>query len=542
MDSTVEYILRRHGDAKALRGNWETIWQDIADRVLPQAGDFTTIRSDGERRTELMFDATPALALQKFAAAIESFLTPRNQRWHMVTVSDPYLAKEHSVRAWLDEVTDTMFRARYSPKAAFASQTNEVYLGLGAFGTSGLFIDDDVRNAAVRYKSLNLAQTFILENQHGRVDTLFRCFKWTLRQIAQRWGAEKLPDKLRQRLEMHPDEKHEVLHYVGPREDYATDLIGALSMPWRSCYLLPHEKHKLEEGGYRVWPFGISRYMTTADEVYGRSPAWMALSNIRVLNSQKKSILKAAQKVIDPPLLASEDGVLSAFSQVPGAVNFGGLDSSGNQLVKPLITNAKIDIGLDMMDKEREIIASGFLLDVFQTLVENPQMTATQALELISERASLVSPILGRQQGEFLGSVTEREIDILANAGQLPPMPPEMIEAGGEYEIEYTSPMSRAVRASDGVAIVRTLEGLTPLAQIDPSVLDVFDTEMVARELSEINGVPAKVLRSPEAIKAMKEGRAQQAEAAALLEAAPSVTSAAANLVKLQANLGRPTL
>ncbi|QAZ38439.1 phage head-tail adapter protein [Methylibium sp. Pch-M] len=537
----IEALLRRFDRAKSLRSNWEGIWQEIGDRVLPQSADFNAIRTNGDRRTELMFDATPALALQKFGAAIESFLTPRNQRWHGLTVSDKSLQKNHRVRQYLDDVTETLFRVRYSARAAFAGQTNEVYLSLGAFGTGGLFIDDDVQSRVIRYKSMHLAGTHFLENQHGRIDTVFRCFNRTLRQIQQRW-PDKLPQKLAERLKTHPEEQVEVMHYVGPRTDYEPRRIGYPGMPWQSCYCIPSEKHELEEGGFRSWPFAVSRYMTSANEVYGRSPAWLALSNIKVLNEMKKTHLKAGHRVVDPPFLVSEDGVLQAFSTAPGYMNYGGLTSSGEPLVKPLVTGGKVELGLDMMEREREIINDSFLVTLFQILVETPSMTATEVMERAQEKAALLAPVIGRQQSEFLGSIIDREIDILANAGQLPEMPPELIEAQGEYAIEYTSPMTRAMRASDGVAIVRTVEALLPIAQVNPGVLDVLDMEAAARELCDINGVPTNVVRSPEDVQALKEGRAEQEQAAAALQAAPVVTAAAANLVKLQANSGVPAL
>jgi hypothetical protein len=537
--SDILAIARRMEIAKSLRANWDTTFQEIGDRILPQAASFNTTRTDGEKRTELMFDATAALALQKFSAAIESFATPRNQKWQGLTVTDQALKKSQRVKEYMDAVTNILFDVRYSPRAAFATQTNEAYLAFGAFGTGGVFIDDDTRQRVIRYKSLNLATTWVLENHHGLIDTVFRSFKRTLRQLQQRW-PDTFPEKYRQKLEKSPDDMIEVVHFVGPREDYEPSRLGKDGMPWRSCYFLPTDKHELEESGFRQWPFGICRYMTSADEVYGRSPAWLALSNIKVLNEMKRTHLKVGQKLADPPLLASEDGVLSVFSQAPGAMNFGGLDSNGNQLVKPLITGGRLDITMEMMDKEREVIGSAFLADVYRALVENPSMTATQALELISERAVLVAPVLGRLQSEFLGNIIDREIDILNEAGQLPEMPPELIEAQGEYRIEYTSPMSRAMRASDGVAIIRTLEAVTPLAQIDPSVLDRYKLDEAAAQIGEIYGVPPSIMRSAEDAAAMKEGRAEQAQAQQLLDAAPSVSAAAANLTKMQANLGGP--
>ena len=57
------------------------------------------------------------------------------------------------------------------------------------------FTDDDVKARCIRYKSLNLSQTYILENYHGLVDTVFRRFKRTYRQIEQKWPG-KMPPKM----------------------------------------------------------------------------------------------------------------------------------------------------------------------------------------------------------------------------------------------------------------------------------------------------------------------------------------------------------
>lgn len=534
-------LLRRFEAARGGRANWEDVWQQIADRVLPQASDFNTKRTDGDKRTEFMFDGTAALAAQKAVAAIGSFVIPPNQRYQKLTVSDKSLAKSHAVKTYMDTLTELLFDARYSPRAAFESQSGEALLQYFVFGTGLMFVDDAPQRAALRYRSLHLGNTYAVEGESGHVDTVYRTWTWSLRQIEQRFPG-KLPPDLAERLQKHPDETIEVCHAVMPRRDYDPGRLGYMGMPFASVYFLPSKKHMLEEGGYRSWPFGVARYMTSPGEVYGRSPAWLALSNIKVLNAQKKTILQAAQKIVDPPLLLPEDGILQAFSLAPGSLNYGGTNDQGQQLVHPLITNARVDIGLDMMDKEREIIGSAFLLDVFRVLVENPQMTATQTLELMQERATLMSPIAGRLESEFLGPITEREIELLTEAGQLPPMPQELIEAQGEYRIEYTSPMRQAMRASDAIAITRTFESVLPLADADPSVLDAFDIPLAARELAEINGVPAKILRDVEEIKARQEQRDQQQQLASMVEAAPAVSSAAANLTKMQAAGGRPQL
>jgi hypothetical protein len=148
-----------------------------------------------------------------------------------------------------------------------------------------------------------------------------------------------------------------------------------------------------------------------------------------------------------------------------------------------------------------------------------------------------------RIESEGFGPMTEREIAILTRAGALGQFPPELLEARGNYKIEYTSPMRQAMRASEAIAITRTLEQVLPLAESDPSVLDAFvSTAIIARELGEINGMPAKLLNSLEDIQARGADRAQQSQVAAAVQAAPQVSAAAANLAKMQANGGRPVV
>lgn len=529
-DATV----RRFETVRNNRGTWDDTFQQIAERVLPAAADFGMQRSPGERRTEKMYDGTAALAAQRAVAAVSSFFWPSNQRYQRLSTTSEALNKVHRVKVYMDALTDALFKARYSPRAAFEAQMGEAALQWFVFGTGLMFIDDDIKGQRLAYRSCHLGNTYISEGSGGKVDTVFRCWKWPLRNIEKRWPG-KLPTKYKERLQKNPDFEIEVAHVVCPRDDYSPDKPGYFGWPWASCYFLPADKAKLEEGGYEAWPFSVLRYMTSPGEVYGRSPAWLALSNIRTLNTMKRTILGAAQKVVDPPMLASEDGILGVFSQAPGHLNFGGLDSQGNQLVKPLITGARVDIGIDLMDKEREIISGAFMMDVFRALVENPQMTATQALELMQERATIMSPIGGRLESEGLGPMTERELQLLSKAGQLPEMPPELIEAQGEYKIEYTSPMRKAMRSSEAIAITRTLEAAIPLAQIDPSALDAFDIPKTMRELAEINGYPAAAMRSIEDIEAMKQERAGQQEAQQLLEAAPAISQTAANLARMQA-------
>ena len=533
-DSRVDDIIRRQEKMATDRAIFDSHWREIAERILPRADHFRVNRNAGDKHTERVFDATANLALERFAAAMESMLTPRTQRWHKLKTGEPELDENQEVKEYLDAVTQILFKVRYSPKANFASQANECYIGIGAFGTGAMFIDDLI-GKGIRYRSVPLNEIYIAENHQGIVDTVHRRFPMTARQAAQRFGLKVLPESIQKAVEKSPEQNFEFIHAVMPRAEIDGNRKDYKGMAIASCYISLDGRSIVGEGGFHTMPYAVGRYVTGPKEVYGRSPAMTVLPDIKMLNEMSKTVIRAAHKMVDPPLLLQEDGALAAFDMRPSALNYGGVNEQGQQLVHALQTNGRVDIGLDMMEQRRKTINDAFLVTLFQILVDSPQMTATEAMLRAQEKGALLAPTMGRQQSEFLGPMIEREIDILARAGVLPEMPDVLKERGGMVDIEYVSPLNRAQRAEEGVAIMNTLQAIAPLAQIDPSVMDVFDPELVARELADINGVPAKVMRSADDMKKLNDQKAQASQAQSLLEAAPVAASTAKDLAQAQA-------
>lgn len=536
-DSRATEIIRLHGQMETDRTRFETSWDEVAERCLPRRRGFKESPdaqpfNEGANKSEKIFDSTALLALERFSAAMESMLTPRTQQWHKITPIEAKLKEDVEVSRYLDEVTRILFAVRYSPRANFASQANEIYMDLGAFGTGGMYIEDDI-GRGIRYSSVPLEQLFFATSQYGDIDMVHRDFQMTARQAMQRWG-DKCPQVIKTAAEKKPMQRFRFIHCVKPQDEYDGERKDRRGMPWASVYVCVSDASIMGEGGYRTMPYAISRYVTSTKETYGRGPAMTVLPTIKTANEMMKTIMRAGQKAVDPPLLLTEDGLLRAFDLRSGAMNYGGLDAQGNEVVKPFNAGARVDIGENLLIQQQKTINDAFLVTLFQILVDAPQMTATEAMLRAQEKGALLAPTMGRQQSEFLGPLIQREIDILSHAGVLPPMPQALIDAGGEINIEYESPIVRAQKAEEGVAIMRTLEALTPLAQIDPDVLMVFDAPKTARALAEINGFPAKAMLSEEEVAAKKEQKNQAMQAQQLLAAAPVITQSAKNMAEAQ--------
>lgn len=541
-DSAMPWI-REFEQLKTIRYNWESYWADCARHILPNQNVFMRTLLYGtpqaERRTEFIFDSTATLALDRFAAAMESMLFPRTQRWHKLVPINPQLVDNRGVREYLEDVTDIMFASRYSPRANFASQAHEGMLGLGAFGTAGLFIDEDI-GASLRYRQINLQDLYIAEDHAGLIRTVYRQFLLSATNALEQFKAEDLPEAI-VNAASNPNQSQrefQFLHAVRPRKDTSWGRVDAKGMPFESCYISLDFKSTIEEGGYRVMPYAVSRYTVGPREVYGRSPGMTSLADIKMLSEMSKTDIEASHMIVRPPLLVPDDDS-RGWNLRPGALNYGGMVMAGDKLmpaVMPLNSGARVDIAEEKMEARRKIINDTFLVTLFQILTESPEMTATEALLRAQEKGALLTPTMGRQQSEFLGPLIQRELDLLAHAGQLPQMPPELLMAGGAIKVEYSSPLNRLQRAEDGVGIMQTFQQLSVFAEAGhPEVFDLFDPIATARELAEINGVPAKVLRDDDQVRQIQQQKAQQQNQQALMEAAPQAASAAKDLMTARA-------
>lgn len=534
MSELTQHHIQRLGTLKNDRTHFDTQWEEAAERVMPSHRDTFLSRStgkivQGQKKTELQFDATTAFAALRFSSVMESLVTPQASIWHLLKSGDSVLKKNRQARIFFDELNEVLFNYRYRPVANFVGNSQQLYLGLGVYGNGTLYIDQPEDDRGLRYRSIHLAETYFAENHAGIIDTVYRVFNMTARQIMQKQGWS-IPDGISDAAENPTmmDKKYEILHCVLPRHDYDPQRMDGKGKKFASLYIFVEQQHLLSEGGYDSFPYAIARYTQAPGETYGRGPAQWVLPAIKVLNEQKKTILKQGHRIVDPVLLAFDDGMLGSFSLKAGSLNPGGVNKDGRPLIHTLPTG-NIAVGDKMMDMEKNIIHDAFLITLFQILVDTPQMTATEVLERAREKGMLLAPTAGRLQAEFLGPMIEREIDLLARQGLLPPMPPILQQAAKEYRIEYDSPMSRMQRAEKAAGFMRMISVFGEYAKMtgDPEPLDWANFDEAAPELADINGVPERWINSIDAVVAKREKRSQALEQQQMIEAAPAIASVA---------------
>ena len=503
-------ILKRFEALELKRSEWEGIWQKCSDYVMPRLGQHG-------RKNDFIYDSTAPLALERFAAALESVLAPRTMKWHSLATGFPELDQDPEVARWLEAVRDILFEHRYAPEANFANQLVEALFSLGCVGTAVIYVDE-LLGRGLRYQCIPVHEVYLSEDFSGRVDTVFRWYKLTARQAYAEFG-EALPAKIKEdaQNETYMDKEYEFIHAVFPRKDSERGGGGSSGAPIASVHVAKAERVVVREKGFYSMPYAVSRYTVTAGEVYGRSPAMNVMPDIIQVNAMNKTILRAAEKMVNPPLLLADDDILNAFSLKAGSLNFGGLDDQGRQRVVPLEIRGQLPIGLEMIEQKRTVINEAFYLNLFQVLVKKPgDQTATEVMERAQEKAQLLAPVMGRQQSELLGQIIYREVDILNRAEAFPPMPAKLKEWGAPVSLKYETAMAQALSSRAGQAILNAMNAIAGLIQLDPMVAQMVDAQSAARTVWSSAGAPLRTLRSEEDMEALAE---QQKEAMAMQQA-----------------------
>lgn len=545
-------ILQEFSQYTTWRNVFAGQWEEAARLLYPEMRNtffYGTFNWPGQKKTDQQVDASGMLALHRFAAICSSLLTPSNSLWHGVEASSDYVMKDRATRMWFDTLTRLLFKYRRNPLANFRGQNHANFKSVGAWGNATMYIDAfDGRlhggMRGLRYKAIALGETFFGENHQGMVDRLTRWFRLTAYQAVQAFGDEWLPVSLRPALEQNSQWRFNFLHCVKPRKDYDPEAIDIRALPYCSYYVsIEGQCLMAPESGYRMMPYAVSRYEQVPHEVYGRGPAQMVLPALKTLNAQKRTFLKQAHRAADPVLLTADDGIIG-FDARPGSLNKGGVDSQGRELVK-VLPSGEIQIAKEMMAEERAIIDDMFLVSLFKVLSEHPDMTATQVVELVNEKGMLVAPTLERQETEYLGPMIDREIDVLSSLGLLPPMPPRLREANGEYEIVYTSPLALSMKAQQAAGFMRVLETSKEIVNItqDPSYLDWADADVALPEIARNQAVPEHWIADDQKVAAKRKARADQQARQEQIQAMPSqaaMLKAQAAVAKVQPGLAQP--
>lgn len=508
---------------------WENHWQEVADVVMPQVG-FTSKMTPGSKRQTRIFDDTAWKAGDRLAFAIFSTTINPVVKWFGLKTRDQSVNGSRDVQAWLKDTADHLLGVFNSPRSGFSLSAHEVITDLVFFGTSVFMTLDGTTRA--KFVNRPLSECYLVEDEEQRVNRVYRKFQMKLHEMAAMRGPGKgwsLSRKTTERLEQaKPEalasEDVTILHVVYERDEHDPLRRDGPNKRWASLYIEHEQKHVLKEGGFDRNPYKTPRWSKSSGETYGRSPAIKSLPSIKGLNVIKKTVLQAGEKAVDPPLQVPSNGMEGPIATVPGALIYyrAGAGGGNQGPITPLL-GGDPRLGHQIVELERQNIRENFYWDILQ-LPELDRMTATEVMQRVQQRMTVLAPVLARMIGEWLSPAIEDTFFIEMAGGRLPPPPPEIAAAG--LDIEYFGPLAIAQQASEANNIERLFNQSTPLLTVDPTAARVFNAPVIIRNLARFNNVHPDNLRSEQEFEAMQQQEQQLAALTAGAAAAKDAGSA----------------
>ena len=511
--------IERWKSFKTNKGQWLSHWEDLARLMLPRRLGFITQMTEGERRTEEIYDGTPMRSARGLANAVGQLLRPEGEKFFFIRAEDDRLNNLDEVQDWLKRSEDKLLNSIYNPKARFRQAAGEADMDLVVFGTAVNFVGLSRKARRLKFLTIDLKDVDIALDEEGNPDTVFQFRRFTLRQAEQRFTKAKLSEDLRRRIENKSDTdldtKYDFLRVVEPRANGKANAVLAKNMLFTNDWIEIASAHEVSEGGFREFPFIIPRWDTSSGEVYGRSPGMIALPDSETVNAMSETILVAGQKAADPPFFAPNDSSFDAINSFSGGISYYDVDTAVQLRGNPFFSmrnDYNLPITRDMQLDVRLQIEAAFFKNVFNLPIRGPEMTATEVITRKEEFIREMGATFGRLESDYLAPQVETAFSLLLRAGEFDPIPEILLDLNVRFE--YTSPIKRIREQAEAAATRLWVQELMELQPIKPEIMDLANLDEVARHAARALDLPVGVVTSQDDVEEIRTERAEVESAA----------------------------
>lgn len=525
-DSRAHDILSRQAELESERSQYEAVWEAVSEFCDPDAPDVWSGRRQSgpdsqaerqERRGARVYANTINSAANRLAAGLESLIIPQSEKWHGLSTAALNDEETDEEKEWAEALRDFLFSLRYSANSNFVPATQACLRNVVRYGPAYLYAEEGFApHTLIRYASIPVVEGYLCRNRWGQVDIFHRRYERTARQAAQLLGYEKLPARIKMLVDdpAKCETKISLIQCIQPRDERKMYRLGGsyqyLDTAFASCHVLEDEEVIVRESGFRSFPVSCFNWRRYEGDPYGISPTIEALTTVREENAVRRSGLRALQQVTDPATASKARldyvPVLNPGENYPGLI-----DDQGRPLIAPIATGQNPTYAFSYAESRAERIRDMMFVNLFQTLVQNPQMTATEALIRQEEKGALLGPSGSIIQAGFASNL-DRELGILEDKGLYEQdsrfLPPASL-AGKAVRPTFTGPLDvlrRSAEARDTIQVVTTA---MQMAQFDASVMDNIDGDEALKIVQSAGRSPQRIFRRQDEVAGIRDAKAK---------------------------------
>ncbi len=494
------------------RSSFDPHWRELSDFINPRGSRFlaTDVNRDDRRNTKIV-DPTATLAARMLSSGMMSGITSPARPWFKLATPDPDMMDYGPVKLWLEVVQRRMNEV--FNKSNIYQSLPLLYASLGNYSTGAMAVLEDDSDV-IRTMMFPIGSYYMANSARGSVDTCFRKFSMTVRQLVMEFGLNNVSDSVKGMWDSGNYESWiEVIHAVYPNIDRDTAKLNSKNKPVKSVYYeVGGDSDKLlRESGFDEFPIMAPRWEVNGEDVYGSScPGMIALGQVKALQLEQKRKSQLIDKATNPPMVGPSSLRNQRVSLLPGDITY--IDQvTGQDGFKPayLVNPNTADLLADIQDT-RQIINSAYFVDLFMMLqnINTRSMPVEAVIEMKEEKLLMLGPVLERLNDECLNPLIDRTFSIMARKNLLPP-PPDVLQ-GMPLRIEYISVMAQAQKSIGLSSLSSTVGFIGQLAQAKPEALDKLNVDQAIDAFAEMSGVSPTVIVPQERVEQVREQRAQQ--------------------------------
>lgn len=524
---------------------WVPKWKDQRDYLAPNDGQFEgDLQNDGKRRDVKLNNKRPVRSAQIMSAGMATGMASQARDWFVLEAPNG-VPRTEAVQQWLYTVQQAI-RAVLS-KSNLYNILPQVFHSEGVYGTAAMAALPDEQDV-VRFHHYPVGTYAIDTSSRGVVDTFYREYTATPRQLVQQFGEENLSVNVKAMAERGELTKVWCCHLIEPNPDADMSRSDNLSMPWRSTYW---EKGStadlvLRVSGFNAFPVMCPRWDVNGTNVYGAGPGDIALGKSKELQLLESDKLRIVQQIARPATAMPVSMRGQASSLVPGGITWLPDNLMGAAAARPVYEpnpSALPVVAAEVQNCERAI-AEAFFEDLFLLISQSEgTMTAYEVAQRKEEKMLMLGPVVERNNDELfdplmdqvfsimLEQSTPRWMGLLPGEPLLPPPPEEL--RGVPLTIEYVSILAQAQKAIAVGSIERALQFTGLLVQSGvQDAFDKIDTDEAQTSYYEAIGAPPTMLRAPEQVAMMRQSRAQAIQQQQLQEQGMAMVQGAKTLAE----------
>ncbi|ELY6290327.1 phage tail protein [Cronobacter sakazakii] len=527
-----EQLTKQLGMLEQERTTFEPHWRELSDFIIPRGSRFLTSEANrGDRRNNKIVDPTATMANRTLSSGMMSGITSPARPWFKLATPDPEMMDYGPVKLWLETVQNRM--NDMFNKSNLYQSLPIIYSSLGTFGTGALAVLEDDEDV-IRTMPFPVGSYYIANSPRLSVDTCFRKFSMTVRQLVREFGLNSVSSSTKIAFENGTYEKWvDVVHAVYPNMNRETGKMNAKNKAFRSVYFeVGGDNDKvLRESGYDEFPVMAPRWEVNGEDVYGSScPGMIALGQVKALQLEQRRKAQQIDKQTNPPMIGPTSLKTQRVSLLPGDITYVDQVTGAEGLRPAYMVNPNLGDLLGDIQDTRQLINSAYFVDLFMMLqnVNTRSMPVEAVIEMKEEKLLMLGPVLERLNDEFLDPLIDRAFSMMARKNMLPP-PPDVMQ-GMPLRIEYISVMAQAQKAIGLSSLERFVGFVGNLASAKPEALDKLDVDQAIDNYAVMSGVSPTVVVPQEQAQQTRNDRAQQQQQAMALQTGMAAVQGAKTL------------